>query len=177
MKLNIVFLFIFCVVCVAKKEFLFFTGTPDQQSVITSPECGLICRQLLFSAANGSMHGPAAEAKAHQLITMCEDFFKYQQGFFSRAFISTTLEVINGILDSSAFHKVMGGAKRYGRVCIFSFTLSHFGSLLRQYSDDCVAFSLMQCEHSGVRHSIVLTFRLVCYAEYSKNTPLQNLLK
>ena len=60
------------------------------------------------------MHGPAAEAKAHQLITMCEDFFKYQQGFFSRAFISSTLEVINGILDSSAFHKAMRGAKRYG---------------------------------------------------------------
>jgi hypothetical protein len=58
------------------------------------------------------MHGPAAEAKVHQLITMCEDFFKYQQGFFSRAFISSTLEVINGVLDSSAFQKFMGGAKR-----------------------------------------------------------------
>ena len=57
------------------------SGTPDQQSVINSPEHGLVCRQLLFSAANGSIHGPAVEVKAHQLITMCEDFFKYQQGF------------------------------------------------------------------------------------------------
>ena len=111
MKLRNLFVSRFFVVCVAK-AILLFTGTPDQQNVITSPDCGLICRQLLFSAANGSIHGPAGEAKAHQLITMCEDFFKYQQGFFSRAFISSTLEVINGILDSSAFHKAMGGVKR-----------------------------------------------------------------
>jgi hypothetical protein len=81
------------------------------------------------------MHGPAAEAKVHQLITMCEDFFKYQQGFFSRAFISSTLEVINGVLDSSAFQKFMGGAKRYGRPCkIFPCTQSHLGSLLSDFS-------------------------------------------
>lgn len=89
------------------------TGTPDQQRYITSSESGLVCRQLLFSAANGSMHGPAGEAKVHQLITMCEDFFKYQQGFFSRAFISSTLEVLNDILDSAAFQKFLGGAKSF----------------------------------------------------------------
>ncbi|KAL7554360.1 hypothetical protein ACHAWF_017793 [Thalassiosira exigua] len=87
-------------------------GTPDQQKVLHG-ENGLVCRQLLFSAANGSMHGPATEAKVHQLITMCEDFFKYQQGYFSRAFISSTLEVLNDILDSSAFQKSMGGAKSF----------------------------------------------------------------
>mmetsp|Transcript_25806 Transcript_25806/g.55526 ORF Transcript_25806/g.55526 Transcript_25806/m.55526 type:complete len:2059 (-) Transcript_25806:9-6185(-) len=88
------------------------SGTPDQQRVITSDN-GLICRQLLFSAANGSMHGPSAEAKVHQLVLMCEDFFKYQQGYFSRAFISSTLEVLNGILDSAAFQKFLGGAKSF----------------------------------------------------------------
>ncbi len=93
----------------------FFTllGTPDQQRILTSPDSGLVCRQLLFSAGNGSMHGPATEAKVHQLITMCEDFFKYQQGFFSRAFISSTLEALNDVLDSAAFQKFLGGAKRY----------------------------------------------------------------
>ena len=89
------------------------SGTPDQQSAITSPETGLVCRQLLFSAANGSMHGPAVEMKVHQLIPMCEDFFKYQQGFFSRAFISSTLEVLNDTLDSAAFQKFLGGAKSF----------------------------------------------------------------
>ena len=86
-------------------------GTPEQQKIITSPECGMVCRQLLFSAANGSIHGPAGEAKVHKLITMSEDFFKYQQGYFSRAFTSSTLEIVNSLLDSSGFHKFMGGKK------------------------------------------------------------------
>ncbi|KAL9191484.1 LOW QUALITY PROTEIN: hypothetical protein ACHAXT_001190 [Thalassiosira profunda] len=89
------------------------SGTPDQQKLICSPDSGLVCRQLLFSAANGSMHGPAGEAKVHQLITMCEDFFKYQQGYFSRAFISSTLEMLNDTLDSAAFQKFLGGAKSF----------------------------------------------------------------
>ena len=91
----------------------YFVGTPDQQKIVASQECGMVCRQLLFSAANGSVHGPAGEAKVHKLITMSEDFFKYQQGYFSRAFISSTLEAVNGILDSSGFHKLMGGERLY----------------------------------------------------------------
>lgn len=42
-------------------ESLMLSGTPDQQKLLTSSETGLICRQLLFSAANGSVHGPAGE--------------------------------------------------------------------------------------------------------------------
>jgi len=93
-------------------ESMMISGTPDQQKVITG-EHGLVCRQLLFSAANGSMHGPATEAKVHQLITMCEDFLKYQQGYFSRAFISTTIDILNSGLDSSAFQKFLGGTKSF----------------------------------------------------------------
>jgi len=93
-------------------ESMMISGTPDQQKVITGDN-GLVCRQLLFSAANGSMHGPATEAKVHQLITMCEDFLKYQQGYFSRAFISTTIDVLNSGLDSSAFQKFLGGTKSF----------------------------------------------------------------
>lgn len=94
-------------------ESLMLSGTPDQKELLTSSECGLVCRQLLFSAANGSVHGPATESKVHNLITMFEDFFKYQQGYFSHAFISSTLEVLNGVLDSAAFQKFMGGAKSF----------------------------------------------------------------
>ena len=93
-------------------EAMMISGTPDQQKVITG-ENGLVCRQLLFSAANGSMHGPAVEAKVHQLITMIEEFLKYQQGYFSRAFISTTIDVLNSGLDSSAFQKFLGGTKSF----------------------------------------------------------------
>ena len=91
-------------------EAMMLSGTPDQQELITG-ESGLVCRQLLFSAANGSMHGPATEAKVHQLITKVEEFLKYQQGYFSRAFISTTIDVMNSGMDSSAFQKFLGGTK------------------------------------------------------------------
>lgn len=49
-------------------ETMMISGTPNQQKLITGAS-GLVCRQLLFSAANGSMHGPATEAKVHQLVS------------------------------------------------------------------------------------------------------------
>ena len=70
-----------------------------------------MCRQLLFSAANGSIHGPAMDLKVQRLIVLAEEFFKYQQGYFSRAFTSTVLELINQAMDSAGFQKFFGGAQ------------------------------------------------------------------
>ena len=92
-------------------ETIMLSGTPTQREIISSQKAGLVCRQLLFSAANGSVHGPATERKIQRLIVMCEEFFKYQQGYVSRALASTVLEALNSMLDSSAFHKVMGGVQ------------------------------------------------------------------
>jgi len=89
------------------------SGTPKQQQALSKFNGGLVCRQLLFSACNGSFHGPAMDKKVQQLISMCEDFFKSQAGFFSRAFTSVILESLNSILDSAAFHKTMGGAQSF----------------------------------------------------------------
>ena len=86
-------------------ESLLLSGTPRQQQYLNK----LVCRQLLFSAANGSAHGPAMEAKVQRLFVMCEEFFKYQQGYCSRAFISTVLEMLTGVMDSAAFQKVICG--------------------------------------------------------------------
>jgi len=55
------------------------------------------------------MHGPATEAKCHRLIVMCESFFKYQQGYCSRAFISAVLDTLTGLLDSAPFQKFVAG--------------------------------------------------------------------
>ena len=44
---------------------------------------------------------------------MVEMFFKYTQGYFSRAFQSFFLEALNSAMDSSAFHKLMGGAQSF----------------------------------------------------------------
>lgn len=89
------------------------SGTPAQQSEILSPQTGLVCRQLLFSAANGSRHGPASNKKMQRLIVMMEEFFKYQQGYVSRALQSTFLEVIINFMDSAQFQKLMGGVQTF----------------------------------------------------------------
>jgi hypothetical protein len=94
-------------------ETLLFSGTPKQQHLLARMNGGLVCRQLLFSASNGSFHALAMDRKVQQLISMCEDFFKSQAGFFSRAFSSTVLELLTSVLDSSAFHKTMGGAQSF----------------------------------------------------------------
>ena len=49
-------------------ETIMNSGTPKQQAMLQ----GLVCRQLLFSAANGSVHGPAVERKVQRLIVLCE---------------------------------------------------------------------------------------------------------
>lgn len=90
----------------------FPTGTPLQQQQVSDSK-GLVCRQLLFSAANASIHGPASEMKVQRLIVMVEEFFKYQQGYFSRALQSAFLDVVINALDSSQFHKIMGGAQSF----------------------------------------------------------------
>ena len=95
----------------AESELL--SGSPLQQKYLVNEKSGLACRQLLFSAANGSMHGPASDTKVQKLIVMCEEFFKYQQGYTSRALASTVLEILTGAMDSSAFQKIIGGAQSF----------------------------------------------------------------
>jgi len=89
------------------------SGSPSQQAKLVNEKSGLVCRQLLFSAANGSIHGSASDIKVQKLIVMCEEFFKYQQGYSSRALASTVLDVLTGAMDSSAFHKIIGGAESF----------------------------------------------------------------
>jgi hypothetical protein len=91
-------------------ESLLYSGTPDQQEYVKS---NLACRQLLFSAANGSLHGAASDKKVSKLVVMFEEFVKYQQGYFSRALQSLFLESITTALDSAQFHKIMGGAQGF----------------------------------------------------------------
>lgn len=93
-------------------ESMLLSGSPEQQLALTK-NGGLVCRQLLFSASNGSFHGPAMDRKVQHLISMGEDFFKSQAGYFSRAFSTTVLESLNSVLDSPHFHKMMGGAQSF----------------------------------------------------------------
>eukprot|EP00547_Thalassionema_nitzschioides_P004710 CAMPEP_0194221614 /NCGR_PEP_ID=MMETSP0156-20130528/30974_1 /TAXON_ID=33649 /ORGANISM="Thalassionema nitzschioides, Strain L26-B" /LENGTH=2052 /DNA_ID=CAMNT_0038952077 /DNA_START=235 /DNA_END=6393 /DNA_ORIENTATION=+ len=94
-------------------ESLLLSGSPKQRAYLTGPRTRLVCRHLMFSAANGSTHGPAADVKAQRLIVMCEEFFKYQQGYFSRAFASFVLQQLTNFMDSAPFQKGMGGAQSF----------------------------------------------------------------
>jgi hypothetical protein len=94
-------------------ESMLLSGTPNQRQILAVYQSGLVCRQLLFSAANGSFHATAMDRKVQRLISMCEDFFKSQAGYFSRALASTVLESLTSILDSVHFHKTMGGAQSF----------------------------------------------------------------
>jgi hypothetical protein len=94
-------------------ESMLLSGSPSQRQALSKSNGGLVCRQLLFSAANGSFHGSAVEKKVERLIVMSEEFFKYQQGYVSRALSSLVLETLNTALDSSHFHKLMGGAQSF----------------------------------------------------------------
>lgn len=91
-------------------ESLLYSGTPAQQEYVKK---NLACRQLLFSAANGSSHGSATDKKATRLIVMLEEFAKYQQGYFSRSLQTSFLETVTSALDSAQFHKSMGGANSF----------------------------------------------------------------
>ena len=84
-------------------ESLLLSGSPKQKAHLSNANGGLVCRQLMFSAANGSMHGPAGVMKAQRLIVMCEEFFKYQQGYFSRAFASFVLEQLSSVDHKKLF--------------------------------------------------------------------------
>ena len=59
------------------------------------------------------MHGPSSDAKVDRLIVMGEEALKYQQGYFSRAFIYTTLNLLSDFMDSAPFQKFLGGAQSF----------------------------------------------------------------
>ena len=96
-----------------KAETNLLSGTPEQRREIADSQTRLVCRQLLFSAANGSRHGPATDKKVQRLIVMIEEFFKYQQGYVSRALQSTFLDILVNLMDSAQFQKMMGGAQTF----------------------------------------------------------------
>lgn len=163
-------------------ETLLLSGSPAQQ-VKLSQAGGLVCRQLLFSAGNGSVHGPAVDTKIQRLIVMCEEFFKYQQGYFSRALTSSFLEIVNNVMDSAPFHKFMGGAQTFLPEGVRSFwreaqhlptvpTCTMRGVLEEHTTPECLEMvSNMLAKQSGspLHDSQVHVYDAVGYPVYTKN--------
>ena len=81
-------------------------GTPEQQRLLDR----FVCRNFLFSAANGSAHGTSGMAKFLRAMIEGERFLKHYQASYSTEAMSGFLRVVRMILDSRDFVRVLGGA-------------------------------------------------------------------
>jgi hypothetical protein len=81
-------------------------GTPLQQGLLDR----LVCRNLLYSAANGSAHGTSGTAKYVRAMVEGERFLKHYQVRFSREAIDLFLRALRTVLDSREFVSYLGGA-------------------------------------------------------------------
>lgn len=81
-------------------------GTPDQQKILER----LVCRNMLFSAANGSAHGSSGTEKFVRAMIDGERFLKHYQAMYSKEMIDLFLRLFRVVLDSRLFVSYLGGA-------------------------------------------------------------------
>ncbi len=82
-------------------------GTPEQQRLLA----GMVSRNLLFSAANGSPHATSGMIKFARALAQGERYLKYYQAIYSWEAIRVVLRAVKALLDSRPFVHVMGGAQ------------------------------------------------------------------
>ncbi len=81
-------------------------GTPEEQRHLER----LVCRNFLFSAANGSAHGTAGMLKFMRALVLGERYLKHYQAMYSWEAIKSVLRMVRAVLDSRVFVAVLGGA-------------------------------------------------------------------
>lgn len=81
-------------------------GTPDQQRALER----FVGRNLLFSAANGSVHGTCGTEKMLKAMVEGERFLKAYQARYSRQLVDLFLKALQAVLDSRQFVETVGGA-------------------------------------------------------------------
>jgi len=81
-------------------------GGPPKHQVLLR---GLVCRQLLFSAANGSPHGTSGMIKLHRALVLGERILKHYQAIYSREAVEAALRLAKAVLDSRLFVHILGG--------------------------------------------------------------------
>jgi len=81
-------------------------GSPVQQRLLD----GLVCRNMLFSANNGSAHGTSGALKFARAVVEGEMFLKHYQAGYSRELIELALRVFRRVVDSKIFINSLGGA-------------------------------------------------------------------
>jgi hypothetical protein len=86
-------------------EHLLYSGTPEQQALAAR----LVCRNLLFSAANGSCHGSSAMVKYSRAMVAGERILKHYQATLSWQAVRIGLRAMRAALDSQPFVDALGG--------------------------------------------------------------------
>eukprot|EP00746_Dinoflagellata_sp_MGD_P020080 gnl/MRDRNA2_/MRDRNA2_14673_c0_seq1.p1 gnl/MRDRNA2_/MRDRNA2_14673_c0~~gnl/MRDRNA2_/MRDRNA2_14673_c0_seq1.p1 ORF type:complete len:1041 (+),score=177.80 gnl/MRDRNA2_/MRDRNA2_14673_c0_seq1:429-3125(+) len=91
------------------------TGTPEQRKLVVGR---LKCRNLLYSAANGSAHATCGEWKTTRCIVEAERILKHHQAIFSRAATDSFLRLLWTTLSSREATCLFGGLH----------SVTHFGA-------------------------------------------------
>jgi hypothetical protein len=87
-------------------ESFLYCGTPEQQQLAGR----LVARNLLFSAANGAVHGTSGSLKFKRAMIEGENFLKHFQARYSRELVATGLRLVRAFMDSAPFVNTLGGA-------------------------------------------------------------------
>lgn len=90
-----------------KAEALLMSGTPAQQRLLDN----FVCRNLLFSAFNASVHGTCGDKKFLDTMVYLDNFLAHYQARYSSRAIQTALGAIRFALDSRPFVLGMLGSR------------------------------------------------------------------
>ncbi len=89
-----------------RAEHMLMTGTPWGREIAGR----LVCRNLLFSAANGSAHGSSMASVVANLFTQAEILAKPYQSLYSRDFVQMVRRATGSLLDSRQATALIAGA-------------------------------------------------------------------
>lgn len=90
-----------------RAESMMLQGTPEQQRLMSS----FRCRQLLFSAANGSAHATCGDWKLLRALVDGERFLKRFQASMSAATQNLALDLLQNALSSRLAYAVLGSVQ------------------------------------------------------------------
>ncbi|CAJ1442403.1 unnamed protein product [Effrenium voratum] len=90
-----------------RAEAIMLQGTPEQQHLMAS----FRCRQLLFSAANGSAHATCGDWKLLRALVDGERFLKRFQASMSAATQNLALDLLQNALSSRLAYAVLGSVQ------------------------------------------------------------------
>ena len=163
-----------------RAEAMMLQGTPEQQRLMST----FRCRQLLFSAANGSAHATCGDWKLLRALVDGERFLKRFQASMSAATQNLALDLLQNGLSSRLAYAVLGsvqsltheGARtmwRDGQHCAHAPSTSMRGVVETHTLPECLMFVsnviLQQMDYSQRQDTQVAVEEAVAYPTGIRN--------